>query len=263
MPSSEAASSAKPLQRNLRIMRPLTESGDSILVPRWFDEDAVQTNARRCSDSPAACSSGIESTSAICRGGAPQDPYRIWISEIMLQQTRVAAVIPYYERFLGFVPGRFRAGVGPRARPAGGVGRIGILLARAQLTEGRAHHCRIGAISGGLFGAARIAGVGDYTAAAVASIAFGMPHAVLDGNVLRVLSRLVAERGDIKSQVVRRRLAALAETLLDRRRPGEFNQALMELGATVCRAQAATVRRLPGPPALRGATAGSSKISCR
>ncbi len=96
-------------------------------------------------------------------------------------------------------------------------------------------------------------GVGDYTAAAVASIAFGMPHAVLDGNVARVLSRLAAERGDIKSDAVRKRLRALAETLLDRRRPGEFNQALMELGATVCRPEAAAVRALSGPAALRGA----------
>ncbi len=77
-------------------------------------------------------------------------------------------------------------------------------------------------------------GIGDYTAAAVASIAFGKPHAVLDGNVLRVLSRLLAERGDIKSDAVRKKLRTLAEILLDPKRPGEFNQALMELGATVC-----------------------------
>jgi A/G-specific adenine glycosylase len=77
-------------------------------------------------------------------------------------------------------------------------------------------------------------GVGDYTAAAVASIAFGKPHAVLDGNVLRVLSRMLAERGDIKSDPVRKKLRAHAEKFLDRKRPGEFNQALMELGATIC-----------------------------
>ena len=77
-------------------------------------------------------------------------------------------------------------------------------------------------------------GVGDYTAAAVASIAFGLPHAVMDGNVARVLSRLVAENGDVKSDAVRKRLRDLADALLDRKRPGEFNQALMELGATVC-----------------------------
>jgi A/G-specific adenine glycosylase len=77
-------------------------------------------------------------------------------------------------------------------------------------------------------------GVGHYTAAAVASIAFGLPHAVLDGNVARVLSRMVAEPGDIKTDVVRKRLRLVAAGLLDRKRPGEFNQALMELGATVC-----------------------------
>jgi A/G-specific adenine glycosylase len=162
------------------------------------------------------------------------DPYRIWISEVMLQQTRVAAVIPYYERFLTLFPDASAlasaaeqdllaawAGLGyySRARNLQKAARVIVELPRFPADYS--------ALRG-------LPGVGDYTAAAVASIAFGIPHAVLDGNVLRVLSRLVAERGDIKSQVVRRNLGALAETLLDRRRPGEFNQALMELGATVC-----------------------------
>ncbi|MBV9770641.1 MAG: NUDIX domain-containing protein, partial [Bryobacterales bacterium] len=77
-------------------------------------------------------------------------------------------------------------------------------------------------------------GVGNYTAAAVASIAFGLPYAALDGNVSRVVSRLAAERGDIRREMVRKKLRALAGELLDRKRPGEFNQALMELGATLC-----------------------------
>jgi len=163
-----------------------------------------------------------------------QDPYRIWISEVMLQQTRVAAVIPYYERFLTLFPNASAlaaaaeqdllaawAGLGyySRARNLQKAARV-----IADLLEFPADYSALRALPG----------VGDYTAAAVASIAFGMPRAVLDGNVLRVLSRLAAERGDIKSQVVRRRLGALAETLLDRKHPGEFNQALMELGATVC-----------------------------
>jgi A/G-specific adenine glycosylase len=152
----------------------------------------------------------------------------------MLQQTRVAAVTPYYERFLTLFPDASAlasaaeqdllaawAGLGyySRARNLQKAARVIVELPRFPADYS--------ALRG-------LPGVGDYTAAAVASIAFGIPHAVLDGNVLRVLSRLVAERGDIKSQVVRRNLGALAETLLDRRRPGEFNQALMELGATVC-----------------------------
>jgi A/G-specific adenine glycosylase len=79
-----------------------------------------------------------------------------------------------------------------------------------------------------------LAGVGDYTAAAVASIAFDLPHAALDGNVLRVLARLNNEDGDIGSSIVRSRLQEAANSLLDTRAPGEFNQAMMELGATVC-----------------------------
>jgi A/G-specific adenine glycosylase len=163
-----------------------------------------------------------------------EDPYRIWISEVMLQQTRVAAVIPYYERFLTLFPDASAlasaaeqellaawAGLGYYSRARN------LQKAARAIVELRQFPADYGALRG-------LPGVGDYTAAAVASIAFGMPHAVVDGNVLRVLSRVAAERGDIKSQVVRSRLRALAETLLDPRRPGEFNQALMELGATVC-----------------------------
>jgi A/G-specific adenine glycosylase len=77
-------------------------------------------------------------------------------------------------------------------------------------------------------------GVGDYTAAAVASIAFDLPHAVLDGNVVRVLSRFTGERGNVDSVPVRNRLRAVAQQMLHPKRSGEFNQALMELGALVC-----------------------------
>jgi len=77
-------------------------------------------------------------------------------------------------------------------------------------------------------------GIGDYTAAAIASIAFDLPHAVLDGNVLRVLSRVTAEPGDIASASTRARLGQIATALLHRKNPGDFNQAIMELGATVC-----------------------------
>ena len=79
-----------------------------------------------------------------------------------------------------------------------------------------------------------LAGVGNYTAAAVASIAFGLPHAALDGNVIRVLSRLTNDASDVGAVSTRRRFQELAEQLLDPKRPGEFNQAMMELGATVC-----------------------------
>jgi A/G-specific adenine glycosylase len=163
-----------------------------------------------------------------------QDPYRIWISEIMLQQTRVAAVIPYYERFLTLFPDASAlAGAREQDLLAAWAG-LGYYTRARNLQKAARTIVELPQFPGDYAALRELPGVGDYTAAAVASIAFGMPHAVVDGNVLRVLSRLVSECGSIKSQVVRRRLGALAETLLDRKRPGEFNQALMELGATVC-----------------------------
>lgn len=97
-------------------------------------------------------------------------------------------------------------------------------------------------------------GVGDYTAAAIASIAFDLPHAVVDGNVLRVLSRFTAERGNVDSLPVRNRLRQVAERILDPKRAGEFNQALMELGATVC---------LPKQPQCRVCPLASDCAACR
>jgi len=163
-----------------------------------------------------------------------RDPYRVWISEIMLQQTRVNAVIPYYERFLN----RF-----PTVEVLASAEEQPLLAAWAGL--GYYHRAR------NLQAAARqivnrggfpreydeirdLPGIGDYTAAAVSSIAFGSPRAALDGNVIRVLSRLIAEPGDVGSAATRLRLQQAAVDLLDPKRPGEHNQAMMELGATVC-----------------------------
>jgi A/G-specific adenine glycosylase len=162
------------------------------------------------------------------------DPYRIWISEVMLQQTRVAAVIPYYERFLSLFPDASALASAAEQDLLAAWAGLGYYSRARNLQKAARVIVELPRFPADYSALRQLPGVGDYTAAAVASIAFGMPHAVLDGNVLRVLSRLAAERGDIKSQIVRRSLAALAETLLDRRRPGDFNQALMELGATVC-----------------------------
>jgi A/G-specific adenine glycosylase len=163
-----------------------------------------------------------------------QDPYRILVSEIMLQQTRVAAVIPYYERFLSLFPDASALASAPEQALLAAWAGLGYYARARNLQKAARSMLESGQFPGDYAALRRLPGVGDYTAAAVASIALGLPHAALDGNVLRVLSRLVAERGDIKSQVVRKRLGSLAEALLDRRRPGEFNQALMELGATIC-----------------------------
>jgi A/G-specific adenine glycosylase len=162
------------------------------------------------------------------------DPYPIWVSEIMLQQTRAAAVVPYYERFLDRFPT-----VDELARAAeadvlalwSGLGyysRARNLLAAARQVAAR------GAFPGDYVELRQLPGIGDYTAAAVASIAFGEPRAVLDGNVLRVVARMENDPGDIRAPATRDRFRAVAESWLDRRTPGPFNQALMELGATVC-----------------------------
>ena len=165
-----------------------------------------------------------------------KDPYRIWLSEIMLQQTRVAAVVPYYESFLVRFPdmlalARARAeAVLSHWAGLGYYSRARNLLRAAQEID--AHH-------GGLFpseydAALALPGIGRYTAAAVLSIAYDKPLAVLDGNVARVLARLGAFRGDLRAPVLWQKLEAMAQDLLARKTPGDWNQAMMELGAIVC-----------------------------
>jgi A/G-specific adenine glycosylase len=162
------------------------------------------------------------------------DPYRIWLSEIMLQQTRAQAVVPYYHKFLD----RF-----PTVETLAAASVDEVLACWSGLGYySRARNLRLGAqqiVAAGEFprdhaSLLELAGVGEYTAAAVASIAFGLPHAVLDGNVMRVLTRLLNEAGEISSALIRLRLKTVAHELLDRENPGRFNQAMMELGATVC-----------------------------
>ena len=165
---------------------------------------------------------------------ATEDPYRIWISEIMLQQTRAQAVIPYYERFLS----RF-----PTVESLAASAEEDVLTLWAGLGYySRARNVRRAAqqvVEAGSFprdydSLRSLPGVGDYTAAAIASIAFAQPHAVLDGNVLRVVARIENDASDISSARTRERFRETAQSWLDPRRPGLFNQAMMELGATVC-----------------------------
>jgi A/G-specific adenine glycosylase len=165
-----------------------------------------------------------------------KDPYPIWISEIMLQQTRVAAVIPYYERFLARFPD-----VGALAKaPQEDVLRLWSGLgyySRARNMQKAAQ--QIAARYGGEFpndeeAVLALPGIGRYTAAAILSIAFGAERAVLDGNVARVLARLGAVRGELRESRRWLSLQKKADKLLDPESPGDWNQAMMELGATVC-----------------------------
>jgi len=163
-----------------------------------------------------------------------RDPYAILISEIMLQQTRVAAAIPYYERFLARFPtvaALACAAEGDLLAAWAGLGyyhRVRNLQKAARIIN------TAGAFPSTYTDIRDLPGVGDYTAAAIASMCFDLPHAVLDGNVLRVLSRLLDDAANISSGSGRRHFAAGAGELLDRTDPGSFNQAMMELGATVC-----------------------------
>ncbi len=156
-----------------------------------------------------------------------RDPYAIWLSEVMLQQTTVAAVVPYYERFLGRFPD-----VGVLARA-----RLDTVLAawsglgyyrRARNLHAAAKIVAREGFPAGAAGWRALPGVGVYTAAAIASIVHGEPISAVDGNVERVLSRMHRIRRDPG------RIKELAQAWISPRAPGNHNQAVMELGATVC-----------------------------
>jgi A/G-specific adenine glycosylase len=165
-----------------------------------------------------------------------KDPYCIWLSEIMLQQTRVAAVIPYYERFLEHFPNVRALADAPEAgvlRQWAGLGYYSRArnLQRAAQKIVKEHGSRF---PKDVEKALELPGIGPYTAPAILSIAYGKKLAVLDGNVARVLARLGAVRGDLRSGKQWQKLQRTADTLLAPGAPGDWNQAMMELGATVC-----------------------------
>ena len=162
------------------------------------------------------------------------DPYGIWISEIMLQQTRVSAVIPYFERFLARFPDFEALAAASEADLLTYWAGLGYYYRARNLQKSAQAMRAAGAFPDTYAGIAELPGVGGYTAAAVASIAFRLPHAVVDGNVFRVLSRVFNDDTNIASAKARKHFTSLAETLLDQSDPGAFNQALMELGATIC-----------------------------
>jgi A/G-specific adenine glycosylase len=170
---------------------------------------------------------------------AGRDPYRIWVAEIMLQQTRIAAVLPYYERFLKSFPSVESLARAPQETVLKLWSGLGY-YSRARHLHRAAK--KIVARHGGEFPQTREAalalpGIGGYTAAAVLSIAYHQPFAVLDGNVARVLARLRAIRGDVREPVRWRQLSELAQRLLAHEAPGDWNQGLMELGEVICTPQ--------------------------
>ena len=165
-----------------------------------------------------------------------KDPYAIFVSEMMLQQTQVKTVIPYFERFLKELPdwkSLAKAKEETVLKLWEGLGyyrRARNLQAAAQKITGDLG----GKLPDTMEAILEIPGVGPYSAGAILSIAFQKPHPVVDGNVIRVFSRLFLLKGNLKAGEGHKKVWELAESLISRERPGDFNQAVMELGATVC-----------------------------
>ena len=164
-----------------------------------------------------------------------KNPYHIWVSEIMLQQTRVDTVIPYYERFLEWFPTVESLANAPEER----------LL---KVWEGLGYYSRVrnmqtaarqimfdfqGEFPSTYEGISSLKGIGPYTAGAISSIAFNIPQPAVDGNVMRVLARLFEVNHDIGNPSNRKIFQAMMEVMIDPDRPGDFNQALMDLGSDI------------------------------
>ena len=163
-------------------------------------------------------------------------PYHVWVSEVMLQQTRVAAVLDYYKRFMAEVPDVHALAALPEERLMKLWQGLGY-YSRARNLQAAAR--QIMAEHGGVFpsdyqAVRALKGVGDYTAGAICSIAFGQPVPAVDGNVLRVVARITGDEGDITTPAMKTRVAAALSPIIPLDAPGTFTQAMMELGATVC-----------------------------
>ena len=169
------------------------------------------------------------------------DPYAIWISEIMLQQTRTETVAGYYERFLARFPNvavlaaadeqevlKYWEGLGYYSR-ARNLHRTAKLIMEKYNGSFPKFYDELRALPG----------IGDYTAAAISSIAYQLPYPAVDGNLTRVISRVHGVREDVGIPSVRRKILSLAQQNIDHDKPGDWNQALMDIGATIC---------IPGTP---------------
>lgn len=176
-----------------------------------------------------------------------KDPYAIWVSEIMLQQTRVDTVIPYYERFLENFPSVRALAAAEESDVLAlwsGLGyyRRARLLHRGALQVCETHN---GQLPRDARARRSISGIGAYTAGAIGSIAFGQEEPIVDGNVKRVLSRLFVIEDAINTTRGENKIWALAEALVHGKSPGDLNQALMELGALVCTPSKPDCQRCP------------------
>ncbi len=191
------------------------ESIESIVSPllKWFDQNARILPWR---ETPS--------------------PYRVWISEIMLQQTRVEAVKPYFERFLQVFPDvetLSQAEDDLLLKMWEGLGyynRVRNLREAAKIIM----NTYLGELPSEKNELMKLPGIGDYTSGAISSIAFGNANPAVDGNVMRVITRVCAEEGNILDKKVHAKVEKLVNNSIPAGRPGDFNQALMELGAIIC-----------------------------
>ncbi len=186
------------------------------------------------------------------------DPYRVWLSEVMLQQTTVAAVVPYFEAFLERWPTVEDLAAAPVEEVMAAWAGLGYYSRARNLKA-----CAEAVVTrhGGAFpdtveGLAALPGIGAYTSAAVAAIAFGRPATVIDGNVERVLARLLAV--DVPPKEARPRLEAALEAMSPKGHPGDFAQGMMDLGATVCTPKRPVCALCPLAPACRARADGTA-----
>jgi A/G-specific adenine glycosylase len=222
-------------------------------VVRWF--------RRHRRDLPWRTRPGPRAAGGRGSGGLRRDPYRVWVAEIMLQQTTVKTVVPYYERFLARFPditvlARARStsvlaawsGLGyyRRARHLHEAARLVVRLYSGRLPEDAT-------------ALAALPGIGRYTQGAILSLAFDRREPILDGNVERVLCRLLGERRDPRSTGVRDRLWTEARRLVEAASsPGDFNEGLMELGATLCTTASPACARCPVATGCRARAQGAT-----
>lgn len=189
------------------------------------------------------------------------DPYAVWLSEILLQQTRVEQGLPYYERFLKASPTVESLAAAPEQQVLKLWEGLGYYTRARNLHAGARY---IVQDLGGRFpntveGWLKVPGVGRYTAGAIVSIAFDKPAPILDGNVKRVLSRLFDIPAPVEATATQQRLWSLAEELVPRTSPGDFNQAMMELGARICVPRGPLCGQCPIEPVCAARAAGTQE----
>ncbi|MBM7580693.1 A/G-specific adenine glycosylase [Jeotgalibacillus terrae] len=165
-----------------------------------------------------------------------RDPYRVWVSEIMLQQTRVDTVIPYYNRFMEQFPSVEALAFAPEEDVLKAWEGLGYYSRARNLQSAvrEVHESYQGIVPDNLKEISSLKGVGPYTAGAILSIAYGKPEPAVDGNVMRVMSRILSIDDDIAKPASRKKFETAVRAIIYEENPSYFNQALMELGAIVC-----------------------------